>query len=323
MDRASTSGRIAFANHTLRRVAVLALALVAPFAAPVAAAGAAPLPAPSIIAQTNQATPAFWEVRDGDTTIYLFGTFHALDQQTVWFDRSIRDAFDRSGELVLETIAPTDPREVRAIGRAVIGPRPATASFIGQTRAVVAQGRSAGLSIDRGADAVLRRAATDQGKKIVGIELFADQLRTFANISAAAAASPPPSAPVASASVRSPVTLDALLVAWKAGDALAYSDMLAGFEADAPHAYRLLISDRNALYGQWIADRLALPGTVFVAVGAGHLAGKDSIQNWLGAKGLHARRLEQLPNLPKAALLPIGARLPAHGHPWRRGGHKG
>ena len=82
------------------------------------------------------------------------------------------------------------------------------------------------------------------------------------------------------------MTLATLLAAWKAGDTRAFAIMLAGFEAKAPLAYRLLISDRNALYGEWIAQRLDQPGTVFVAVGSGHLAGRHSVQNWLHAKGI-------------------------------------
>ena len=62
--------------------------------------------------------------------------------------------------------------------------------------------------------------------------------------------------------------------------------MLAGFEAKSPVAYRMLITDRNARWGQWIANRLDQPGTVFVAVGSGHLAGKDSVQQWLAARGI-------------------------------------
>ncbi len=53
-----------------------------------------------------RATPALWEIRDADTTIYLFGTFHTLDGRTVWFGDKVREAFDASGELVLETIVP-------------------------------------------------------------------------------------------------------------------------------------------------------------------------------------------------------------------------
>ena len=287
MKRAVDDGRVAPTKRRFLHGALTALGLVAALVAPAAAGSPVPSGVPLAI-ERSQATPALWEVRDGDTTIYLFGTFHTLDERTTWFDRSVRAAFDQSGELVLETIAPTDPAEIRAIGRSVGGPRPAANNFLGATRAVVERGRASGLSVDHGADSVLRRAAADQGKNLTGIELFADQLRTFARIAAA----PPVPVPAAAAtSAAAPVTLATLLSAWKAGDTGAFTNMLAGFEAKAPAAYRLLIADRNALYGEWIAQRLDQPGTVFVAVGSGHLAGKDSVQNWLSAKGIEARRI--------------------------------
>ena len=67
--------------------------------------------------------------------------------------------------------------------------------------------------------------------------------------------------------------------------------MLAGFEAKSPVAYRMLIADRNARWGQWIVNRLDQPGTVFVAVGTGHLAGKHSVQTWLAERGITAARV--------------------------------
>ena len=291
MGRAVDDGRVAPKKRRFGGHALAAIGFAAAVTVPVAARPAAPLPRPLTL-ERSHATPALWEVRDGDTTIYLFGTFHTLDDRTTWFDRSVRAAFDQSGELVLETIAPTDPARVRAIGRSVVGARPAGSSFLGATRTAVERGRSSGLSVDRGADSVLRRAAADQGKSLSGIELFADQLRTFASIAAAPAAPvPAPASVPASASATAPVTLDALLIAWKAGDTAAFTAMLGGFESKAPAAYRLLIADRNALYGKWIAHRLDQPGTVFVAVGSGHLAGKDSVQNWLSARGIQARRI--------------------------------
>jgi len=287
MGRAVDDGRVAPGKRRFRRRALTAIGIAVALIAPTAARPASPL-IDQVTIDERHATPALWEVRDGDTTIYLFGTFHTLDERTMWFDRSVRAAFDKSGELVLETIAPTDPSEVRAIGRAVAGPRPATNSFLGATRTAVEQGRATGLSVDHGADSVLRRAAVDQGKSLSGIELFADQLRTFARIAAA----PPVPVPAAAAtSAAAPVTLATLLAAWKAGDTGAFTNMLAGFETKAPAAYRLLIADRNVLYGEWIAQRLDQPGTVFVAVGSGHLAGKDSVQNWLSARGIEARRI--------------------------------
>jgi uncharacterized protein YbaP (TraB family) len=286
MGRAVDDGRVAPRKRRFRHRALTALGIAATLLAPTAARPASPLIDQAAFEQ-RRATPALWEVRDGDTTIYLFGTFHTLDERTTWFDRSVRAAFDRSGELVLETIAPTDPAELRAIGRSIAGPRPKTNSFLGATRTAVEQGRASGLSVDRGADSVLRRAAADQGKSLSGIELFTDQLRTFARIAAA----PPAPVPAAATSATAPVTLATLLAAWKAGDTGAFTNMLAGFESKAPAAYRMLIADRNVLYGEWIAQRLDQPGTVFVAVGSGHLAGKDSVQNWLSARGIEARRI--------------------------------
>ena len=51
-----------------------------------AAPAAAPLP---------DADPALWVVRDADTTIYLFGTFHLLDGRP-WFNDEVKTAFDAS-----------------------------------------------------------------------------------------------------------------------------------------------------------------------------------------------------------------------------------
>ena len=46
-------------------------------------------PAPTTQVPLPDADPALWVVRDDDTTIYLFGTFHMLDGRP-WFDDEIR-----------------------------------------------------------------------------------------------------------------------------------------------------------------------------------------------------------------------------------------
>src|SRR6478609_10764986 len=68
-----------------------------------AALAAAPVNAPPASAD---AEPAMFVVRDADTTIYLFGTFHALDANAEWFHHQVRDTFESSDELVLETLIP-------------------------------------------------------------------------------------------------------------------------------------------------------------------------------------------------------------------------
>ena len=241
------------------------------------------LRAPSVV----RATPALWEVSDGDTKIYLFGTFHSLDGRTVWFDDRVRQAFDGSDELVLETIVPSTREAMASAGDRVsaVGPDGKTTlkPFIAQTQQAIGHGNALGMSVEHGADSVLRRVAEDNGKPVGGLERFEDQLSQLANI--------PVSTPVKLAPLATSVSLHDLLGAWKKGDTAAFSTMLAGFEANSPIAYRMLIADRNARWGEWIANRLDRPGTVFVAVGSGHLAGKDSVQQWLAARGIASARI--------------------------------
>ena len=279
MDQGSKGARFASAARSLfLRAASFAL-ILGTAALPIQAASVPPgIAAPSVV----RATPAMWEIRDADTTIYLFGTFHTLDARTVWFDAKVRQAFDNSGELVLETIVPEDIASFRP---AVATPDGKLKPFIAQTQAAVGQGRSLGMSVDHGADAVLRRVAVDMGKPVGGLERFEEQLGTLANI-------PAPSATPGFKSVQpAAISVTDLLKAWRSGDTGAFSTMLAGFEAKAPVAYRMLIADRNAKWGRWIANRLDQPGTVFVAVGSGHLAGKDSVQQWLAARGIATTRV--------------------------------
>lgn len=252
-----------------------AAALLTPAIAP-AASGSAPLPPPEII----RATPAMWIVRDADTTIYLFGTFHSLDQRTVWMENSVRAAFDGSDELVLETIVPTDPRTLRQ-SAATAGA--ARSDYLKSARSATAQ---SGMSTDHGADAVLRRMAEAGGKKVSGLEDFTEQLTRLANIRA----TPAPVAPAPAVATK-PVTMAALFDAWRTGDGGAFDIMLAGLKSRAPTVYDSLIAQPNVRWASWIRERLDRPGTVFVAVGAGHLTGSDSVQHVLATRGIAATRI--------------------------------
>ena len=70
--------------------------------------------------------PALWKVADADTTIYLFGTVHALPQGKEWFDGRIERAFDASDEMVtevdLQRPVGLEPRRCRRAGAARRGP---------------------------------------------------------------------------------------------------------------------------------------------------------------------------------------------------------
>lgn len=279
-------------------MAILPFLLAASVAsAPLPLAPAAPV---HVQAQQSQPRPALWVVNDRDTIIYLFGTFHALSGKEDWFDRSVQTAFSASDQLILETLVPKPPVPL-AIGRGNLAPvvrgqapRPvaelAPSSFLGTTKMVMRAGRANGLSTDNGADAVLRDAADRIGKPVGELESFEYQLRLFSTLP------PPPAA--AAAQARDPAVsralgavLSQLQSAWSRGDIESFAPMLLRMQEQSPQIYETMFVQRNARWANWIAERMKKPGTVFVAVGAGHLSGPDSVQNRLAMLGVRSARV--------------------------------
>ena len=267
--------------------AAFALALGAPAAAPA-------LSTNSEVAAAIRAAPqpALWVVSDADTTIYLFGTFHALDSDTGWFSSTVRAAFELSDELVLETLVPDDPAELLAalarqgLAAAPVAGQPIAAgpggTFANSARSAMSAGRKAGMSVANGADAVLRRAAESDGKPVGGLESFDFQLAMINALPA----------PGRTAARVDPVAhVGMMRNAWRRGDQSRFAEVLGTVERDSPQAYRMMFADRNTRWAAWVAERMAAPGTVFVAVGTGHLTGRDSLQSRLSRYGYHALRV--------------------------------
>ena len=272
-----------------RRGLIAAAALVT-LAAPVAA-----LPVVEPASASARTGPALWVVSDADTTIYLFGTFHSLDRDTSWFAARVRAAFDQSDELVLETVIPSDPAELhdalvrQRLAKPIVAGQPVVDSdrapdFVASAGKAMAAGRELGMSVEFGADAVLRRTADALGKKVDGLESFEFQLGMFAGLPKATAAAPATATPL-------PVMLNDMRSAWRRGDASRFSTILGSVEQASPAAYRTLFADRNARWADWLEARMDRPGTIFVAVGTGHLIGRDSVQAKLAQRGLLARRI--------------------------------
>lgn len=252
-----------------------------------------PPSAPGIQVPLPDARPALWVVNDEDTIIYLFGTFHALDGRSNWFNKEVRTAFNASDELVLETIVPEElkpgnpppaPPTIQPVG-----PFAGSASFLTTSRVVMSAGRSQGMSTAQGADTVLREAAEEVGKPVAGLESFEFQLDMFSRMPGAR----PPSDPVAAERSKAALAavLERLQTAWNQGDIESFAPMLDQMRVKSPQSYKLLFNDRNGRWAQWIARRLQQPGVVFVAVGAGHLAGQDSVQNKLARLHVRSQRI--------------------------------
>jgi hypothetical protein len=56
--------------------------------------------------------------------------------------------------------------------------------------------------------------------------------------------------------------------------------------------YDVLLRGRNQVWTDWLVRRLNRPGTLLFAVGAGHLAGDDSVLAMLAARGFRTRRIQ-------------------------------
>jgi len=259
-----------------------------------AIAGLTPPPAAYPPPAIADAEPALWVVNDEDTVIYLFGTFHALDGKADWFNDEVRTAFTQSHELVLETLVPSPALSPRArpapgMGLQAVGPFAGSASFLSTSRAVMSAGRARGMSTAHGADAVLRDAAEVSGKPVGGLESFEFQLAMFSRMPGAKVPADPRQADSSKAAIAA--LLGRLQEAWNRGDIDSFSPMLEQMRASSPETYKLLFFDRNERWAGWIAQRLQQPGVVFVAVGAGHLAGRDSVQHKLALHGIRTARV--------------------------------
>ena len=258
-------------------------------------AAATPATAPTPV----QPEPAMFVIRDADTTVYIFGTFHALDGKTQWFNRSVRDAFENSNELVLETLIPEGPEPVIPGRRGLPIRAPSvtpSASFLASTQMAINAGQSQGMQVSNGADNVLRQIAESEGKPVEGLETLEFQLNMFNSMpatNAGRASQPEPSAAGAQKPMESlSQSMAEMQAAWKQGDQGVFVRMLDNLRQASPDTYRVMFTERNARWADWIAARMRTPGTVFIAVGAGHLAGQDSVLVRLAEKGLESTRVD-------------------------------
>ncbi len=272
-------------------------------------------------AAANDADPALWVVRDKDTTVYLFGTIHVLKPGLTWFDEAVKTAFDRSDEVKLEIVMP-DPATmqglVQATGVAAPGTPPLTqrlpeakrAAFtkavtdlglpadaldrykpwLAATQLSVAPLSKLGYSNSNGPEEVISAAAKQARKPLTGLETPEQQLGFFGSLSDQAQLQ------FLESTVEELPKLDSTMASmvddWARGDPDALAREMNEELKSSPEVAKVLLTDRNVRWASWIKGRMATPGTVFIAVGAGHLAGPDSVQAQLAKLGVKAERVK-------------------------------
>ncbi|MXO59649.1 TraB/GumN family protein [Altererythrobacter salegens] len=262
--------------------------------------------------------PAMWKVADKDTTIYLFGTVHALSKETAWYGGPIEQAYESSDELVTE-IKLGDP-----VGDATaIVERAALPAGENLRDLMTVENRakyeetlvSLGLPVDAmdkfepwyaamtlsllpvmqkgfdpqsGADTEL--AGKAEGKQLAALENVNDQIDIFDGLPMDAQLTF--LAETVGSVGQAADELNVMVGKWLQGDAKGLAAVM-NEELDDPVLYSRLLTQRNARWADWIKQRMEQPGTVFVAVGAGHLAGKGSVQDVLQKRGVKVTRVRK------------------------------
>lgn len=273
-------------------------------------------------ALAEAAKPALWEVSDPDTTIFLFGTIHLLPKGYEWKTRTIDRAIATSDTLVIETIVDQNNPQALAAELVRLGysmglpplasrihplkrplleaaiaksgiPRPVfdrMETWAAAFTLIGVQFKAVGLQGEHGVEQTLKDAFAVAGKPVGQLETNAEQLGFFDTLPQDAQRA------LLEGAIESPQTISSdfagMLQSWASGDIEAIGQTFNRGLSDSPALRDALIRRRNANWSQWIARRLAAPGTILIAVGAGHLAGPESVQDLLARSGYRVRRVQ-------------------------------
>ena len=287
-----------------------------------AAAAVACTSSTSSAAPAASPRPALGRVADRDTTIYLFGTIHLLPMNFQWGTPKFDQALASANGLVVETLV--DPKNPAPLAQALMtlgvspGQPPLTSRVPVDKQGVLllavknsglpiqafdrmetwaaaftllgTQFRSIGLEGEDGVEASLKSSFSASGKPIGQLETNAEQLGFFDRLPEQAQRDLLLSAIEDPAAARH--EFDGMLASWTRGDV---TGMARSFNEEMEHSPSLkeaLLVQRNRNWAGWVERRMAQPGTVFVAVGAGHLAGPESVLAMLQQRGLKVTRVQ-------------------------------
>ena len=277
--------------------------------------------APESASAAGAARPAMWKVADADTTLYLFGTIHALPEGRTWRTAAFDQALASADELVLE-IANVDDMAAGAGAMAKLGlsqglppirervpedKRAALDTMMAESgipaavfdrletwaAAVSLLGvtfKRLGLNPELGVETAIAGPWKASGKPVLGLETVEQQLGFFDSLSEKEQRTFLEG--VLDSPEEGKKQFDAMLAAWASGDEKALAGAFEDEQNMTPELRAVLLGRRNANWAEWLDARMDRPGTAFVAVGAGHLAGRESVQAMLKARGHKAKRVQ-------------------------------
>ena len=266
-----------------------------------------------------RAEPALWKVQGPQATIYLFGTVHVLKPEVVWRSPKIDAAIKAADTLWLEVpnaddqavmqplivkygLDPAHPLSTRIDAATkvrfnaflvTLGVAPEKMDALRPWMAGMAVSLlpliKAGFDPASGVEHVLKTEMSGAGKPVQGFETAEQQVHYLADI--------PPVQELEffkeslADGEKSLGIVNDLVTAWSAGDEARLETLLNAEMRDKyADLYQRLIVERNRRFADRIATLAKGKGVLFVAVGAGHLVGADSVQTDLAKLGLTAVR---------------------------------
>ena len=284
--------------------------------------GQAP-PVASATAQVGQG-PAVWTLADDDTTIHLFGFTQVMRPGQKWRSEKLTALIADANLIVMEN-DPTDEqaqmeaqqllpqiglnRDGRSLSSMLSSDQAdalkVVAADLGLPMQAIDSMRPWLASIQLGAVAIGRRnydlqnnmpaqiaaIATASGKPILALERPADLMRLVSAL--------PEETQLAmlNLTVRDIAENrdreDPVNAAWLAGDIAQIGQLLHGEDGawSDRDVYEVMLVQRNQQWASTIKQLISeKKGTIFLAVGLGHLAGPDSLQSILSKAGFDVRR---------------------------------
>ncbi len=270
-----------------------------------------------LFAPPAHAEPAMWVVKDADSIVYLLGTFHFSKPGLQWRSDKIDAAFKDSDELwveasetgneaLLETLLlkhgfdPARPLSSKLSGD-VWDRVQSAAKLVGMPVSSVEQMRpwlaATYLTLARvmqegydpydGPDGELEKSARASQKMVKTLESLEQHMLVFSAVSEQGeidflvqTLSELEGGP------KFVDFVDQMAAAWIAGDTDKLETMaLSNLKAQAPELYESVLVRRNLDWSDQIAAIMHGAGTSFVAVGAAHLIGNESVPAILVERG--------------------------------------
>ncbi len=271
--------------------------------------------APAAPAPIQGEGPALWVVKDADSTLYLFGSVHVLRPTTGWASPRVEAAFDSASDIWFEISNPDDQAAIMPlIQQHGLSPETplssrltaeenaeldAAAQAMGASAAQlqpmkpwlaalslsVAPLIKAGYDPKSGVELVLKARAEAAGKPIHGFETIDKQIGILAGL--------PDDVQLVFLREtlkdyeNAATKLDEMVEAWARGDVATLDRVtITEMKEASPALYQSVLVDRNTDWANQIQTMLEGSGTVFIAVGAAHLTGDDSVQAILQKRGV-------------------------------------